>query len=243
MTATSSRGARGSSERAPRGRGRLVGFDPATFPFSEAVTLRGTATATAVRFARDALQDRGFRVDVRHESRRIGNASADPVSPDRIAVVGERNLATDPTDPSTLSTFGIVLVGGAVLGTLDSLVTSSWTVLPVWIAGFAGFGGILWLVFGRAFRSDVVVAELSGNSPSAGAGDSVVEVRWHAARVRSEYRGAPEAGTRRATRVQEGYGVVGGLAEVIRSFRARARSPESAGRSAGSLASLPSKTS
>jgi hypothetical protein len=200
---------------------RLVDLDLSAFPFREVVEVdRLTVEETAV-LVRGALADQGFVLgvgDVPGYSPPVGQHG--PAAP--VLLLGERNLRTDVTDISTLTTLFIVLLGGGVLGVLDSVVTRSVLAIPLWLAGFGAFALILWAAFGRVYQSDVIVALIRVRRSSVTAADSVtgrVEVVWFAGKVRSDRRGTSGPGTRRATRVQVGYGVVSSLAGTIRSFR------------------------
>ena len=139
-------------------------------------------------------------------------------------VVGERKLLREQTDRRVLEALAVVVAGGGVLGVFDAFATSAWLVVPLWVGAFAVVAALFWFVFGRSYRSDLVVALIEVARTGAGASPAAdsplpVSVTWFAGHVRSEVKGAPSSHTRRIVRFREASGVVSMLATVIRTFR------------------------
>jgi hypothetical protein len=194
--------------------------------------LEHRSVADADRIARRTLTELGFYVGATSSTVTAPNR-ANPSAPAvPLLVVGERKLFREATDRTVLEALGVVIAGGGVLGVFDALVTKSWVVAPLWIAAFGLIAAVFWFVFGRSYRSDVIVAVIDVDRPSASPPAppadlaSSVSVTWLAGHVRSEVRGAPSSDTRRIARFKEAYGTVSMLASVIRKFQTDAGSSE-----------------
>lgn len=207
---------------------RLVDLDLASFPYRQVVRLENGSVDDAARIVRRTLTDLGFDVGGNASGASATTRPGSTQTAESLLILGERNLSRDTMDAATIATLAIVVVSGAVLGVVDAFITRNWIAVPAWLASFGLVAALLWVAFGRSYRSDVVVALVGGDrsrpgppGPPEGASRPVL-VTWLAGRVRSELRAAPSPDTRRAARVQEAYGVVGVLASVVRAFRTQA---------------------
>jgi len=188
-----------------------------------------------VRIAARTLAELGFHVvEEPLEPRRPGSPASAGDRPPTL-VVGERKLLKEQTDRRVLEALAVVVAGGGVLGVFDAFATSSWLVVPLWLGAFAVVAAIFWFVFGRSYRSDLVVAFVEVDRPTGpgasdrGGSSPIVSVTWLAGHVRSEVRGAPSSRTRRIVRFREASGVVSMLATAIRTFRAQMEATPSPG--------------
>jgi hypothetical protein len=203
--------------------------DPNAFPFRQTVRIpAGPVTDTRNR-VRAALESAGFQLA--GTSAQLGTLTGHPPAMGG-AIVAERDLRRAPMSTQKRRATGIILACGLGLGVLDALLFANvLTALP-WFAGTFVAVLALWLAFGRAYASEVVIAVIEldsrGTASTDIATDGVVphQVTWLAAEVRSEVFRGSAGGNRDAVDLSGDFVALRALRAVLRKFESGPRSAE-----------------